>query len=268
MAGIIFKAKMTALDKTFKTVTDAITDMINDDDNMKQRTSLVLARNLKNTMTEKYLENQRKISGLVHGSANVITTIRDTKKGYVVSMTGEDVLYQEYGTGTRGLENPHPNHDVDGMKPYGSGRNIISGTEEICVTFYDAELGRKRIKWMYFNKNNGKRTPYWYPLYLDKPGRFLNDFNGNQIEPGDYVWRHGGVITKGLSAGKFVYESCRKYQKDSRFGEKDTLKRTIKQNIQKELERKIEEKIALTKDMGSEDIMKAFVKLKIAKRGR
>ena len=237
MAKLVYEAKLGALDKVFTVTNNAIEDIIKDTDNLKEKTSLLLARDLAQTINQKYVENLNNISSYEHGSSTVKTSITDTKKGYIVHVSGKDVLYQEYGTGTRGAKKPHPRQKADGMKPYGSGRNIIHNGE----------------------KQNGKDTPYWYLLYRDFPGYLPNDFNGENIRPSDYVWRHDGTITKGLPAGRFVYDSCRQYQKSSGLDEKNVLKKTITQAIKKDFINKMNTTIKKTRNT----VTKPGVKLKI-----
>lgn len=214
---LVYSAKMTSLDKVFREIGNGIENIAKDDDTMKQSVGLTVAQDLMETIQKKYIENLNNISSYEHGSSDIRTYITDTKKGYVVHVSGKDVLYQEYGTGTRGLRKPHPAHKRDGMNPYGSGRNIIHMGE----------------------KNNGKETPYWYKLYRDFPGYLPNDFNDEAIRATDYVWRHNKIITKGLPAGRFIYDSCQEYRKSGGFGEKDVLTKTVNQTIKKDFVNKM-----------------------------
>ena len=252
MAELLYEAKMTSGDKVFKELTNKIGRIVSDN-KLKQKTSSTIALDLAQTINEKYVANLRNIAGYEHGSSNVKTTVINTEKGCIVRISGKDILYQEYGTGTRGLRNPHPRHDADGMKPYGSGQNIIHNGE----------------------KNNGKQVPYWYKLYRDFPGGVYEskygkinvrnipstDFGKEPIGSSEYVWKHNGVVTKGLPAGRFIYDSCRKYKGDEKLGEKELLKRTVKQLIKKD----VKKELMKTADMGAEDVRKLWLQMKVTK---
>lgn len=245
---LVFSAQMGSLDKVFREISNTIEDVVKDDDQNK-KTSLLLAEDLANTINKKYVENLNNISPYEHGSSNIKTSIVETKKGYVVRTSGKDVLYEEYGTGTRGLQNPHPKHNADGMKPYGSGRNVIRNGQ----------------------KNNGLDAPYWYHLYRDFPSDFKDrdkipnmpktDFGNNRIKNSDFVWMHNDIVTKGLPAGKFIYDSCREYRKSTGLADKEVLNRTIKQYIKTNFENKMRKEVK--KPVFTGDIKKYMIELKI-----
>ena len=216
MAKQIFVAHFNQLEKAFDRVIDGIDEFVKRDENVTKKTSALLSRDLIKTINTNYTNYMNKISSYEHGIGDVKTSVTDTKKGCVVHITGKDILYEEYGTGTRGLEHPHPKHDVDGMNPYGSGRNIVHGGE----------------------RNNGHDIPYWYKFVKNYP----NDFNGI-IGDNDYVWRHNKVVTKGLPAGRFVYDSCRQYQLGSESEKTNVLKKTITQLISEDIANNINKSI-------------------------
>lgn len=49
-----------------------------------------------------------------------------------VSMIGTQAIYHEYGTGTVGERNPHPNKEGKGLKDYNSGRTIRKVTSSVA----------------------------------------------------------------------------------------------------------------------------------------
>ena len=222
MANSVYVSHFDQLEKVFKEIPNAIEQIVKDiDKNDKQKTSLPLAQDLAQTIQKRYTDYLNRISDYEHGTKNVTVVINNTKKGYVVKIYGKDVLYHEYGTGTRGLQNKHPRHNADGMKPYGSGRNIIHNGK----------------------KNGSDETPYWYKMYRDFPGGVSSkresvnynfpktDFGNEPIKSSDYVWRHNNIITKGLPAGRFVYDSCNELRSRGGLANKTVLMNSIKQAI-------------------------------------
>ena len=49
-----------------------------------------------------------------------------------VSMVGEQSWYVEFGTGTRGSQNPHPRKRMFNLNPYNSGRTIRRATTRVA----------------------------------------------------------------------------------------------------------------------------------------
>lgn len=226
MANAVFIAKLDPLEKVFQEVVNIIEDVKNDE-TIKQKTSLNVAQDVAQAIETNYVNYLNSISNFDHDVKNVTVYVDPTDKGYKVKVSGKEVLYHEYGTGTRGLENPHPKHNADGMKPYGSGRDIIHNGV----------------------RNDGKDLPKWYILYRDFPrndikygnGRIITDFGNEPINRRDYVWRHNGIVTKGLPAGRFIYDACEEYRKEgsAKFKDKDILKRTVSQFIEDKIRRNI-----------------------------
>lgn len=217
MAKQIYTAHFDKSEQEFKYIIDGIDNFIKRDENADKKASALLARDLAKTIGSKYTDYVNNTSKFLHGDKNIKISVTDTKKGCIVHISGKDILYEEYGTGSRGRDNPHPNHDADGMNPYGSGRNII----------HDGE------------RNNGHDIPYWYNYTHNYP----TDFEGDKILPSDYVWRYKKTITKGLPAGKFIYDSCQEYKLDGEFDKHKILKQTITQAITKDIVESINSKI-------------------------
>lgn len=95
-----------------------------------------------------------------------------TKDGntYKVGMEGTQVLYREFGTGTEGLNNPHPIKNKFNLKGYNTGRTIRDAKIYTSVST-GILLGEK----------------YW--TYKDKSGQ--------------------KVYTQGIPAGKEVFNASR-----------------------------------------------------------
>lgn len=233
MARRIYISKFNQITKAFDEIASAIEDISKVNDDEKREASINVAEKLAETIESKYADYvQNKISNFEHGTEDVHVKIDETKNGCVVKIVGKDVLYHEYGTGSRGLEKPHPRHNADGMKPYGSGKTVIRGTEERLVEYKTTKKKIERARWMYFNKNNGKRTPYWYPLYVIDGKYFPNDLGG-QPTGREFLWRHNGIITKGLPAGRFVYDSINDFKNNNEIIKhtKKVVGNTIKERV-------------------------------------
>jgi len=52
-----------------------------------------------------------------------------TAKEKKISMIGNQAIYHEFGTGTMGEENPHPQKNQFGLNPYNSGKTIRRNTK-------------------------------------------------------------------------------------------------------------------------------------------
>lgn len=67
-----------------------------------------------------------------------------------VGMTGEQVIYTEFGTGTEGEMNPHPQKEEFSLNPYNSGKTIRRATKEV----HDKHgIGQGELYWTYKDKN-------------------------------------------------------------------------------------------------------------------
>lgn len=76
-------------------------------------------------MQEIYVEAQSKYEDTTPMDFSITGT--ETEK--TVSMSGPQALYDEFGTGTIGAENPHPAKNEFGLNPYNSGPTIRVATE-------------------------------------------------------------------------------------------------------------------------------------------
>ena len=73
-------------------------------------------------------------------SHKIETEIHETSNGCTVRITGEHLLYDEYGTGDFGKTRPHPAHDKHGMNPYNSGSHIIHSANHGNYWFYNHSI--------------------------------------------------------------------------------------------------------------------------------
>ena len=82
--------------------------------NMVEDLSKFSSKKMKNIRNRSTFKSSSPISFRIDGS--------DFKK--TVSMIGEQVLYEEFGTGTQGAMNPHPIKDEFALNEYNSGKTI------------------------------------------------------------------------------------------------------------------------------------------------
>lgn len=129
--------------------------------------------------TYKYEGTKVKLShsgGRYHGAPTL--EVRKTKDGYHVLMSGKDIIYQEYGTGTVGQDDGYPDKLPDGYT-YGGGPKVLQGGA-------------------YKNGGNLKGgIPEWYQNLLEE----------GAISESDMIWRSPRGITKGDHAGAFMYNT-------------------------------------------------------------
>lgn len=86
------------------------------------------------------------ISGLEHDHQNRNGTIiyaEPTEKGYTVIVEGPQVIYDEFGTGTEGLSNPHPTKNYYNLNGYNSGFYIKTNKNgEKYWIYYSEDIDR------------------------------------------------------------------------------------------------------------------------------
>lgn len=110
--------------------------------------------------------------------------------GFYVTLSGPDVAFVEYGTGTEGSEDPHP--ELPPSWGYNTGAMISLG--------------------------KGKDTPGWRRAIDRKasPGDY------NELKKGKPLWIYNGIVRDGMPASMFMYHAVEwykdKYQhRDSKF---------------------------------------------------
>ena len=75
----------------------------------------------------------------------------------IVSMSGPQAWYSEFGTGTEGEQKPHPIKNRFDLKPYNSGETIRIATERVAQKdeAIEAGIGEGDLYWTY-QGNDGK----------------------------------------------------------------------------------------------------------------
>lgn len=80
---------------------------------------------------------------------DIETRVRRTVNGYSIVASGQDVIYEEFGTGDMGEQNSHPEKSEYNLNDYNSGRTIRNANE------YSAQHGITSGKyWTYVRDGN------------------------------------------------------------------------------------------------------------------
>lgn len=108
-----------------------------------------------------------------------------TNEGYRVVASGSQVLYDEFGTGDRGLMSPHPNKGAYALNAYNSGEHI---------------------------KLDLNGSHYWV-YYSTKDGKFTSSYG---VPAGMFMYKSFENISNGIAANIAFNEylkECKKYGK-------------------------------------------------------
>ncbi len=120
--------------------------------------------------TEKQIENNLSKTQFKDGNDDTsVGILKEGNKKARVRMYGSQAYYNEFGTGTEGLKNPHPEKSKYSLNGYNTGKRIRDATESVNNRF-GIPVGVK----------------YW--VYKDKSG---ND-----------------IATTGIPAGKQVFNAA------------------------------------------------------------
>lgn len=109
-------------------------------------------------MQEIYVEAQSKYEDTTAMDFSITGT--ETEK--TVSMSGPQALYDEFGTGTIGEQNPHPIKNAFGLNPYNSGPTIRRATSDI------EGINEGELYWTY--KDEGGTVHYTQGIPAQKEG--------------------------------------------------------------------------------------------------
>ena len=90
-----------------------------------------------------------------------------------VYMSGPQAIYEEFGTGTEGENNPHPEKDGKGLNDYNSGPTIRPAKKALYTTRDHKKIGEGELYW----------------TYVDESGKV--------------------IYTQGIPAGKEMYDSMK-----------------------------------------------------------
>lgn len=127
-------------------------------------------------------------NGQRYGVPSIYAT--HSKDGFNVSISGKDILYQEYGTGVPGRDSDRPSvrdYEKIGIEtPYPFGEKYLIGEHII-----------RNYRYVNSNQLVGQKIPTWYERAIKQ----------HIITPSNYAW-HGPLgVTVGIAAGHFVYDT-------------------------------------------------------------
>ena len=202
----------------------------NDIQNNDAKKKAAMLRNTIANKYDKYLANNPYLRD-VDDDTRIDVILYERKAGeYGVKVQGKNVIYYEYGTGTRGKLNPHP-AKPGRLKDYGKGRYILQYGRYVNNKSKNAPPSPR---WYPFNED-GSPKPMSMSLFMATTDKDLGSVKN--IAFSDLVWKHNGVITLGAPAGKFIYESVELFK--SNFGEEAgmiTYKKSISVRIKNSIE--------------------------------
>lgn len=73
-----------------------------------------------------YLNSLYSATQFDENSGDINTSVKETSSGYAIIASGKDILYEEFGTGEIGKENPHPEKSEYPLNDYNSGNFVKS----------------------------------------------------------------------------------------------------------------------------------------------
>lgn len=124
----------------------------------------VAAKNIVDDLANFGMKKMKNIYNTSHykDSTPMDFSITGTEYEKTVSMSGEQALYDEFGTGTLGAMNPHPLKNQFDLNPYNSGKTIRMNKDA------KSEASQNGIKegtlyWTYYDENGEKHYTQGIP---------------------------------------------------------------------------------------------------------
>lgn len=140
------------IDETnIKNVIKALKDMLKDVDGEVEKTMVEIVKK-----GESYLDAQYATRLKDPNITDISTSWSKKGDEYELKAIGKDVIYEEFGTGDRGEQNPHPVKSKYNLNDYNSGQHIrnVSDYDENSYTYDDLqEFGINSGKFWRYNKN-------------------------------------------------------------------------------------------------------------------
>lgn len=134
-------------------VINAFKSIYNDIDKYVEKTNEKIIQESK-----KYLDKQYSSRLKDPNITDISTEYEKIDNGYKLTAKGKDVLYEEFGTGDRGEDDPHPDKSKFNLNDYNSGYFIMSvediGNQDL-LDFLKEEGITSGKYWSY--RKNGKR---------------------------------------------------------------------------------------------------------------
>ena len=109
----------------------------------------------KDYLNEQYASSPNRLDANIDFSSITIST-EEHDKGYKLIATSPDILYEEFGTGDRGEQSPHPEKSKYPLNPYNSGPMIRDVNDVIKGSYTDEDLkaiGITSGKFWYYEKD-------------------------------------------------------------------------------------------------------------------
>lgn len=100
------------------------------------------------------------------GNFRADTYWEKTATGYRIVQEGEGALYVEFGTGTRGMESPHPQHNVFLLDAYNSGSTVFTTKDGRTGWFYP--MGEDRTEWRFTEGQPARKQMYLTAVWLQQ----------------------------------------------------------------------------------------------------
>lgn len=91
----------------------------------------------------------------VEDSTPMDFSIVGTEQEKTVAMSGEQAIYDEFGTGTIGSENPHPTKNQFNLNPYNSGSTIRKNENANSMASLNG-IPVGGLYWTYYDMNGNK----------------------------------------------------------------------------------------------------------------
>lgn len=80
------------------------------------------------------------------GNFKANTYWEKTTTGYRIVQEGEGALYVEFGTGSKGMQNSHPQHNLFALNAYNSGETIFTTKDGRTGWFYPTDESKTQYK--------------------------------------------------------------------------------------------------------------------------
>lgn len=96
------------------------------------------------------MENNYNVQGL-EASSGMSFEIEGNDYEKTVKMVGTQTIYHEFGTGTKGQENPHPKKNKFDLNEYNSGPTIRKASKEEAKRYSQYNISEGDLFWTYMS---------------------------------------------------------------------------------------------------------------------
>lgn len=131
------------------------------------------------TLGADYLNNAYNNRIMDPNITKITVQVLPTQNGYKLISTGRDVLYEEFGTGDKGEQSPHPDKNKYNLNDYNSGPFILDVMDAHNQDYLDilAQNGITSGKYWIYRKGGKKHLTQGVPAGMEmyKTGKYLKD---------------------------------------------------------------------------------------------